>query len=185
MPDLATDIEPAAAGGEWTSVFARYRRSLRGYLGGFTRSPHDVDDLMQETFLHVWTGGSGSREIHSPRAYLFRTARHVAIDTLRQRETRPAFAPLDESSEAVTDPAPPLERQLAAREEIAMLLDVVQRMPPQCRKVFLYRKLYGLSHKEIAARMGLSVRTVENHVARGMKECRALMPAEGREGNPP
>jgi RNA polymerase sigma-70 factor (ECF subfamily) len=55
----------------------------------------------------------------------------------------------------------------------------IAALPPQCAKVFILRKMQGLSQKEIAVRLNISVRTVENHVAVGLSRCRAYMRAHG------
>jgi RNA polymerase sigma-70 factor (ECF subfamily) len=65
------------------------------------------------------------------------------------------------------------------RERIRMLARAIAALPPQCAKVFILRKMQGLSQKEIAARLDISVRTVENHVALGLVRCKAYMRAHG------
>jgi RNA polymerase sigma-70 factor (ECF subfamily) len=60
-----------------------------------------------------------------------------------------------------------------------MLARAIAALPPQCAKVFILRKMQGLSQKEIAARLNISVRTVENHVALGLVRCKAYMRAHG------
>jgi RNA polymerase sigma-70 factor (ECF subfamily) len=65
------------------------------------------------------------------------------------------------------------------RERIRMLARAIAALPPQCAKVFILRKMQGLSQKEIAARLNISVRTVENHVALGLVRCKAYMRAHG------
>ena len=64
-----------------------------------------------------------------------------------------------------------------SRERIRLLARAIAALPPQCAKVFLLRKMQGLSQKEIAVRLNISVRTVENHVAAGLSRCRAYMRA--------
>lgn len=155
----------------WTQVFAQYRSRLQGYIGRIVRSPDEVDDLVQDTFLHVWSRKQGG-EVASPRAYLFRTARHVAIDTLRHKAVRRGHADLDEQPESQLPTVPPSEQLIEQRQELDRALELIAQMPPQCRKVFLLRRLHGLSHREIASRLGISVRTVENHIARAMRDCR-------------
>jgi len=69
-----------------------------------------------------------------------------------------------------------------------VLARAIAALPPQCAKVFVLRKMQGLSQKEIAARLNISVRTVENHVALGLVRCKAYMRAHGcasDQGGPP
>jgi RNA polymerase sigma-70 factor (ECF subfamily) len=66
-----------------------------------------------------------------------------------------------------------------SRERIRLLARAIAALPPQCAKVFILRKMQGMSQKEIAVRLNISVRTVENHVAVGLSRCRAFMRAHG------
>jgi DNA-directed RNA polymerase specialized sigma24 family protein len=54
----------------------------------------------------------------------------------------------------------------------------VDKLPEQCRRVYLLRKVHGLSHKDIAARLDITVRSVERHLQKGVVKCRAYMREE-------
>jgi len=85
---------------------------------------------------------------------------------------------LEDSSQAA------VEDVVDSRERIRLLARAIAALPPQCAKVFILRKMQGLSQKEIAARLNISVRTVENHVALGLSRCRAYMRAhDGTAGD--
>jgi RNA polymerase sigma-70 factor (ECF subfamily) len=63
---------------------------------------------------------------------------------------------------------PGLERQVGARQELARLKAIVAALPAQCRRVFELCKLDGLSYRQAASKMGLSEKTVENHLGRAL-----------------
>src|SRR6185503_21237392 len=165
--------------------------ALKRFLRRFIKSREGADDLAQEAFLRAFAAEPG-RLIVSPKAFLFKVARNLALNELAKQSSA-AIEPLgdfegqevlEDSSQAAVDDA------VDGRERIRMLARAIVALPPQCAKVFILRKMRGLSQKEIAARLNISVRTVENHVAVGLSRCRAYMRAhggahEGGGGNSP
>jgi RNA polymerase sigma factor (sigma-70 family) len=154
--------------------------ALKRFLRRFIKSREGADDLAQEAFLRAFAAESG-RMIQSPKAFLFKVARNLALNELARQSTA-ATEPLgdfdglevlEDSSQAAVDDA------VDGRERIRMLARAIAALPPQCAKVFILRKMQGLSQKEIAARLNISVRTVENHVALGLVRCKAYMRAHG------
>ncbi len=65
--------------------------------------------------------------------------------------------------------APAVEDLVGARQELARLEEILLRLPPGCRQVFLLRKVEDLTHEEIARVLGISRKTVENHMTRAYR----------------
>jgi RNA polymerase sigma-70 factor (ECF subfamily) len=108
-------------------------------------------------------------------------AKNLALNELA-RQSSMAIEPLGdfEGQEVLEDSSQvAVDDVVDSRERIRLLARAIAALPPQCAKVFLLRKLQGLSQKEIAVRLNISVRTVENHVAIGLSRCRAYMRAHG------
>ena len=154
--------------------------ALKRFLRRFIKSREGADDLAQEAFLRAFAAES-ERLITSPKAFLFKVAKNLALNELAKQSSA-AIEPLgdfedqevlQDSSQAAVDDA------VDGRERIRMLARAIAALPPQCAKVFILRKMQGLSQKEIAARLNISVRTVENHVALGLVRCKAYMRAHG------
>ena len=154
--------------------------ALKRFLRRFIKSREGADDLAQEAFLRAFAAESG-HAIQSPKAFLFKVARNLALNELAKQSSA-ATEPLgdfegqeviEDSSQAAVDDA------VDGRERIRMLARAIAALPPQCAKVFILRKMQGLPQKEIAARLNISVRTVENHVALGLVRCRAYMRTHG------
>lgn len=152
---------------------------LRAYLRRFLRAPFDVADGIQETYARLLS--LPDRElnaIRSPHAFLFAAARNLALEWSR-RERHIFREPLPETgTTSVLDESPSAYEQLSAREELELLARAIERLPARCREVLTLRKLYGLSQKEIAARLGITENTVEKHAANGVRLCAAFLGVE-------
>lgn len=145
-----------------------HRESLTGWLRSRFPTLGDADNLVQESVTRVWRAISEST-VRSPRALLYATAHNLAVDHVRRErvvrtqtvETLPEL-PTEEEAPSPADAT-------ARRQEIELLTQAIQALPDRCRQVLTLRKIYGLSQKEIAARLGIAEHTVEAQVANGMR----------------
>jgi RNA polymerase sigma-70 factor (ECF subfamily) len=146
--------------------------ALRGYLGRFLRRSHDIEDVVQDTYARLIALGDEERgRIRQVQAYIFRTARNLAIDRLRRQpivslEKMTEIEGLDVIDEGVDG-----YTEVNARQELGLLRQAIAALPDRCRQVLTLRKVFGLSQKEIAARLAISENTVERHIANGMRAC--------------
>ena len=154
-------------------LVAETRDGLARYVARFCASTADVEDVVQEAYLQVFcalrkTGPAG----HTPAALLYTTARNIAISRLRHQKVVNAAAPGISMEERLRREHGGVERQASRNEQMRLLLRVVNGLPPKCRDVFVLRMIEGLSQYEIATRLGISVSTVEKHLARGLRQCK-------------
>jgi RNA polymerase sigma-70 factor (ECF subfamily) len=154
--------------------------ALKRYLRRFIHSREAADDLAQEAFLRAFAAEARST-IEAPKAFLFKVAKNLALNELARQSTA-AIEPLgDFEDQGVIEDSGQvaLDDVVASRERVRLLVRAIAALPPQCAKVFILRKMQGMSQKEIAARLNISVKTVENHVAVGLLRCRTFMRAHG------
>lgn len=152
-------------------VFAENEGPLKRFIGRMVYRPQDVDDIAQETFIRAFRAERKTR-ITEPKAYLYRVARNLALRELTRKSTRMTELIEDSCPEMLLVSETDVERVVETRERVARLREAIADLPPQCRKVFVMRKVYGFTHKEIAAQLGISTSTVEKHIASGIKRCR-------------
>lgn len=151
---------------------------MRSYLRSAFPSVHDVDDVVQESYLRIWRSRT-EQPIQSAKAFLFCIARRIAIDVIRRNKTsqNDAVANLDVS--CVLEEGVNVVETVSRRQEIALLAEAIDALPSQCRKIMVLRKIEGLSHREIASRLGITEATVHAQLQRGMQKCMAYLHQHG------
>ncbi len=144
-----------------------HREALNGWLRTRFPSISDTDNLVQESMSRVWRAVSES-SAHAPRALLYTTAHNLAIDHVR-RERVARMETLESMPELpILEESPSPADATARNQELELLTEAVRALPERCRQVLTLRKIYGLSQKQIAARLGIAEHTVEAQVANGM-----------------
>lgn len=140
----------------------RYRALAARLLG-----PADADDLVQEAYAKLLTV-SGWRSIANPVAFTLQVVRNLALDRLRRADVVriEQFAVADLAE--IRDDSPDPHVVLADRHELDRMFRLIATLPPRCRTVVQMRKLEGKTPREIADLLGLSVSTVEKHLAKGL-----------------
>ncbi|WP_417247536.1 RNA polymerase sigma factor [Celeribacter sp.] len=160
---------------QWVSdIFRQYHRDL---ITRATRMVGDRDtgeDIVQSTYVKLVAGAKSSSEIANPRAYTFTALRNVAYDFTARRSREWLYRVDHEEIEAFADDHD-TESQLAAREALLRLSMLLNELPASCSDAFLMNKVEGLTHREIAKRMGISTSMVEKHIMRAIKHCRDVM----------
>lgn len=161
-------------------TFTSCRDALARWLIQNYISPDEVEDVLQEAFLKTYAM-SNRRKIKSPKAYLFMTARNIVF---KQFKKNARIANLDISGMDVDSGEIGLEAALLERERFSKFLQAIDSLPDQCRTVFIMRKFNGLSIRNIAQELGISPKTVENHMTKALRRCgRKLAIYEGAESS--
>jgi RNA polymerase sigma factor (sigma-70 family) len=157
-------------------LFIALRRQLERAVSRIV-PPREIEDIVQETYVRICQIDPAAA-IHKPRSFLYRIACNLALDHVKRSESRYTVS-LDDSSrsEGAALQSSDLYEQLAAKQEFELFCAAVQQLPLQCRRVFVLRKVYGYSQKEIAEELGVSENTVEKHIAYGIKRCSYFMAA--------
>jgi RNA polymerase sigma factor (sigma-70 family) len=164
---------------EWflNQIF-RHRAALHRYLRRFTSGAEDIEDLVQETYVRIYAIEDRDA-VNSPRALLFRIAHNLAVERSRRQIARATDSVGDFELLHVDTLEVPPDEQIDSRRRFESLCTAIDRLPPLCRRVFVLRKVYKLSHAEIAQVLGVSHSTIEKHVAKGLMRCREYLRDQG------
>ena len=164
------------------TLYRRHWAELCRYIGRvYGAGPPSPEDVAQQAFMRLVASGT-TTDIHSPKAFLFRSARNVVIDEHRKAATqRGLIAGLAETDKIVSDDLHP-ERVLTAKERLAVVSATIEAMRPERRRSFLLHRLRHLSFVEIARQTGYSEAGVKKHVAQALDEIeRAVAAAESEQ----
>ena len=150
--------------------FLRHESFLKRFIRRYLPRQDDVDDVMQESFLRAYAAEC-DRPVERPKSFLFQIARNEALDRLRRKSHQITDYLEDLESLCLPEDGPGVDEQVEHRQRVALFCEAVATLPMQCRKAFLLRKVYGLSHREVADELGISVSTVEKHQAAALQRC--------------
>lgn len=153
---------------------------LRSYLARLLGDRTEAQDVAQNAFVRIQPCLDEGRA-RDPRLLLFAIARRLAINEIRRRRNQRTDGAGAAAVEDLFSTEPSVERVVAARQELARFEEILLRLPPGCRQVFLLRKVEGLTHDEIARRLGISTKTVENHMTRAYRLLREAYQAAEAE----
>ena len=154
--------------------FAENESALKRFLERFFYSTHDIEDILQEVFLQTWNIEK-KQEIQLPKSYMFRVARNMALKELKKK-SRQINAYIEEvNPDELVRNETFTENEVDLSERLILFEKALATLPPRCRNVFVLRKIFGFSQKEIARRMNISVSTVEKHIINGIQRCNVYM----------
>ena len=123
----------------FTENILPHEPALRAWLRGLFPTLPDVDDLVQETYVRVLRAQAGVH-ITSTKAFLFATARNLAVDECRHRQII-GFEPIAEfEGMHVLEDKPGVSETVGRRQELELLTQAIQSLPERCRQVLTLRK---------------------------------------------
>lgn len=159
-------------------VFIENYEGLKSSISRYIKRPHDVEDIVQETYVKSYQAQQNT-SIDNIKAYLFTTARNLSFKHQALHANKVTDYLEDLGLSEVINETARLEDEIQAHQQFSIFCEAVRELPLQCRRVFILKKVYGLSHEEIAQRLGISVSTANQHLAKGMARCTIYMREKG------
>jgi len=161
-----------------TLFYKIYLASRKGISRVVSRivPPHEIEDIVQETYVRICQI-ENKDNISSPKSFMFKTARNLALDYQKQANVK-LVDRVDDMRELellLSDNRDEMYENAVTNREFSHFCDAVRQLPLQCRKVFVLKKVYGYSQREIAEQLTISESTVEKHISMGVKRCTLFM----------
>jgi RNA polymerase sigma factor (sigma-70 family) len=145
-----------------------HEAAVRAWLRRWTGRAQDIDDVIQEAYSRLASLDSVTH-IGSGRAYLFQTTRNIVLEQVRRSKIIRIDNVTDICTLSIVDDAPPLDRVVAGARELQRVEQLIEQLPMKCRRVFVLRRIHGVSQREIAGMFGISESAVEKLATRGLK----------------
>ncbi len=169
-PPINGKVKNSVSPSALLTAFQQHQSSLKRFISRYLRSTQDIEDVTQEAYLRAFIA-SQATDIKQPKSFLFRIAKNVAVSELRLKSRQITDYIDDQAGSDVLLDEGTVEDEVMARQKLGIHCEAVAFLAPQCRKVYLMRKVYGMSHKEIAERLGVAESTVRNHLMKGVELC--------------
>jgi RNA polymerase sigma factor (sigma-70 family) len=153
-----------------TRIYTEDRPWLLGRLTTRLRNFDDAEDVAGDTFVHLLESPS-LESVREPRALIITIAKRLVWKLWRRREIETAWLDSLRLQGEMTAPSP--QDQLEILETLQQVDDLLQGLSVKARAAFLYSQLDGLTHKEIAERLGVSVSRVRQYISQALDRCYA------------
>lgn len=152
------------------TIFRTYYERLCNYANTILNDMDEAEEMVQSAFLTVWEKHD-TLEIHtSVKSYLYRAVHNSCLNRVKHYKVRKTYGDsVKNQTELLHDDA---SQNLIGSELDAIVANAIDSLPDQCRLVFKLSRFENLTYAEIAEQLGISVKTVENHMVKALKVLR-------------
>ncbi|WP_299670807.1 RNA polymerase sigma factor [uncultured Polaribacter sp.] len=150
-------------------LFKKYYKPLVGYIRSLSHDIYSSEDIVQQVFMTLWMNRHDLNISKTVKGYLYWVSYTTYIDQYRKTKHRTHL--LGEIKEKTLRDAIPEDKELI-NSRIKKLKQLIETLPPVCKKVLELNKLGGLKYDEIAKTLNISKKTVESHMRTAFKKIR-------------
>lgn len=152
---------------DFEALFSAHYSRLCAYAYNFLKEQEGSEEVTQEVFFKLWINRYNIRIESSMESYLYRAVRNASLNLIKHISIREKYKKHNQqeivyNEQVESDPANVSELELKIRNSIDLL-------PEQRRKIFILSRYEQLKYKEIADKLGISVKTVENQMGKALQ----------------
>jgi RNA polymerase sigma-70 factor (ECF subfamily) len=145
-------------------AFDAYYEKLCRYAFTILRDMEEAEDAVQNVFLKIWERKETLAATVTIKSYLYRAVHNQCINQLDARAVR------QKHREKETTPVPPLQEPEVFPDELEeTIVAAINTLPQQCRLIFMMSRYQEMKYAEIAAKLGISVNTIENQISKALR----------------
>lgn len=176
IPDESGWIEGIKRGDDaaFEAMFSAYGIRLCAFAFRWTRSRAAAEEIVQEVFLNIWMNHEKFEPAGTVKTYLFRAVKNRVVNYERHRRIEEKYEEVIGLSDELQE-SPAVDVQVGDKEMRVAVVNAIETIPDRAREIFLLNREQGLSYTEIAGLLGITVKTVEYHMARSFAHLRAAL----------
>ncbi len=130
---------------------------------GFLKDKETAEEIVSDVYVKIWNNRKELKNIKNLKSYLFISVKNGCLSHLRKAKLKNVVS-IDEFEEFFFYPVEGPENELIEKETLNQIYNAIEKLPPKCKLAFTLAKVNGLKYKEIAEIMGVSEKTVNNHL---------------------
>ncbi|MFT4024275.1 MAG: RNA polymerase sigma-70 factor [Flavihumibacter sp.] len=151
---------------DFEGLFRTYYKPLHAYALTMLKDPAQAEEMVQQVFVNLWEKHQQLGIRQSATAYLYRAVHNRCLNQLKHEKVKAAYQQYNQLR-PVDYPSAASRVQLTELQE--KLDDALSALPEQCRTVFQMSRFEELRYQEIAGRLSISVKTVENQMGKALR----------------
>ncbi len=160
---------------EFRYIFDEYYQPLCNYAFKYTKDIEKAEDIVQDVFVKIWLKQKMINKSQNWVSYLFMMVKNRTLDELKRdnvgmKITQEYYHSKENQVYLTVD-----ENEIEYYLTLDTLYKSIQSLPPKCSEVFTMNKINGISQQDIAERLGISIKTVEAHMAKAYKLLRSSL----------
>jgi len=154
-------------------VFKEYYPSLLIFARRFIDNAGDAEDIVQQLFCNIWFKKDKLNINQSIRAYLFNSVRNNCYDYIKHQKVKAQYfnKVIKERNEDKGD----FNNGLITRETVEAIFKAIENLPEKTKNIFKMNRFEGLKYREIAEKLEISPKTVENQMGMALKKLREAL----------
>jgi len=151
------------------NIFNESYSALCNYAYSLIEDRHAAEDIVQSIFISLWENDK-LLGLEHPESYLLKCVKFKCIDHVRSRKIKKEV-----SMETLPDIGNTFPQSINEEDILPLLNYFVSQLPNRAKEIFLMSRQQGMTYREIAEELDLSVKTIENHMGSALKKLRILL----------
>lgn len=152
-------------------IFITYFKRVKLFICGIIKSEAEAEELAQDVFVRLWTNREAINTNNPIGAYLYTIAKNCAFNYLKHKQVEQTYLGYNPFDNKVPTP----EEELYAHEMSLLVEMIVNEMPIQRRRIYILSREKGMSNRDIAEKLGISKKTVENQLSLALQKLRKII----------